>query len=405
MDTEEKIHRAKEHFAKLLIQQIERVERLKKETTFIDYSKLDKLKIGVIGGDGIGPVITATARTMLEKLLAKEHAAGKIEFITISGLTIENRAAQRKAIPDDVLEQIKQCHVTLKGPTTTPEKGDNWPNIESANVAMRKELDLFANVRPVRVPSEGIDWTFFRENTEDLYALGSDGLDVDEDISIDFRLITTPGSERIIRAAFEHARRNGKRSVTVVTKANVIKAGDGRFLQTAERVAKEYEEIEWDSWYIDIMTANLLNKARRSDFQVLVMPNLYGDILTDEAAEIQGGVGTAGSANIGARYAMFEAIHGSAPRMVAEGRDKYADPSSVLKAAGMMLSHIGYPDLGKKVDIALEVCGQYERALKITGRKNGASAVEYGEYVLETVQDPQLETKWNRFVEGTALSE
>ena len=405
MDTEEKIHRAKEHFAKLLIQQIERVERIKKETAFIDYSKLDKLKIGVIGGDGIGPVITATARTMLEKLLAKEHAAGKIEFITISGLTIENRAAQRKAIPDDVLEQIKQCHVTLKGPTTTPEKGDNWPNIESANVAMRKELDLFANVRPVRVPSEGIDWTFFRENTEDLYALGSDGLDVDEDISIDFRLITTPGSERIIRAAFEHARRNGKRSVTVVTKANVIKAGDGRFLQTAERVAKEYEEIEWDSWYIDIMTANLLNKARRSDFQVLVMPNLYGDILTDEAAEIQGGVGTAGSANIGARYAMFEAIHGSAPRMVAEGRDKYADPSSVLKAAGMMLSHIGYPDLGKKVDIALEVCGQYERALKITGRKNGASAVEYGEYVLETVQDPQLETKWNRFVEGTALSE
>ena len=297
-----------------------------------------------------------------------------------------------------MLEDIKSCHVTLKGPTTTPEKGDEWPNLESANVGMRKALDLFANVRPVRVPSEGIDWTFFRENTEDLYALGSQGIDVTDDISIDFRIISTPGSERIIRAAFDHAQRTGKDRVTVVTKANIVKAGDGRFLQVAEHVAADYPGISWDGWYIDIMTAKLLDKARRSDFQVLVMPNLYGDILTDEAAEIQGGVGTAGSANIGTRYAMFEAIHGSAPRMVAEGRAKYADPSSVLKAAGLMLSHLGYGDLGKRVDMALEVCGQYERRMQITGRSTGVTAEEFGKYILETVRDPNLEQRWSGYV-------
>ena len=297
-----------------------------------------------------------------------------------------------------MLQEIKACHVTLKGPTTTPEKGDEWPNLESANVGMRKALDLFANVRPVRVPSEGIDWTFFRENTEDLYALGSQGIDVTDDISIDFRIISTPGSERIIRAAFDHARRTGKDRVTVVTKANIVKAGDGRFLQVAEQVSQDYPGISWDGWYIDIMTAKLLDKARRSDFQVLVMPNLYGDILTDEAAEIQGGVGTAGSANIGTRYAMFEAIHGSAPRMVAEGRDKFADPSSVLKAAGLMLSHLGYGDLGRQVDMALEVCGQYERRIQVTGRDTGVTAEEFGQYILETVRDPDLEQRWNAYV-------
>ena len=286
---------------------------------------------------------------------------GKIEFRDIEGLTIENRAAHLQSIPDDVLAEIKECDVTLKGPTTTPEKGDGWPNLESANVGMRKELDLFANVRPVRVPSEGIDWVFFRENTEDLYALGSDGIDVTDDFTIDFRLISEPGSERIIRAAFEHAKQNGRDRVTVVTKANIVKLSDGRFLQVAERVSQDYPGIEWDGWYIDIMTAKLLDTARRSDFQVFVMPNLYGDILTDEAAEIQGGVGTAGAANIGTRYAMFEAIHGSAPRMVTEGRAQYADPSSMLKASAMLLQHIGYADLGRRLDMALEVCGQYER--------------------------------------------
>ena len=396
----EAIERAKEHFGRLLETQMERVAAMKESADFVDYDALDVIKIGVIGGDGIGPAITETARGVLERLLSDAVASGRIEFRNIEGLTIENRAAHLQSIPDDVLADIKDCDVTLKGPTTTPEQGDGWPNLESANVGMRKELDLFANVRPVRVPSEGIDWVFFRENTEDLYALGSDGIDVTEDFTIDFRLISEPGSERIIRAAFEHAKLNGRDRVTVVTKANIVKLSDGRFLQVAERVSKEYPEIEWDGWYIDIMTAKLLDRARRSDFQVFVLPNLYGDILTDEAAEIQGGVGTAGAANIGTKYAMFEAIHGSAPRMVTEGRAQYADPSSMLKASAMLLQHLGYADLGRRLDMALEVCGQYERRVVTTGRDTGATGDEYGAYVADTVNDSGLEAKWRGFVEG-----
>ena len=213
---------------------------------------------------------------------------------------------------------------------------------------MRKELDLFANVRPVRIPKQGIDWIFFRENTEDLYALGPNGIDVDADISIDFKLITGPGADRICRLAFENAKKNGRKRVTCVTKANVVKTTDGRFLENFYRIAKDYPGIEVDDWYIDIMTAKLVDEKRRRDFQVLVLPNLYGDILTDEAAEFQGGVGTAGSANIGKQYAMFEAIHGSAPRMVTEGRAQYADPCSMIRAAAMLLGHIGYAEIGKK---------------------------------------------------------
>ena len=235
MISQSAIDNAKEHFATIINEQVARVDAVKNEGAPVDYGSISPVVIGIIGGDGIGPAITEVGRQVLEELLSDEVAANKVEFRNIEGLTIENRAAHMQSIPDDVLEDIKSCHVTLKGPTTTPEKGDEWPNLESANVGMRKALDLFANVRPVRVPSEGIDWTFFRENTEDLYALGSQGIDVTDDISIDFRIISTPGSERIIRAAFDHAQRTGKDRVTVVTKANIVKAGDGRFLQVAEQ--------------------------------------------------------------------------------------------------------------------------------------------------------------------------
>jgi len=296
-----------------------------------------------------------------------------------------------------VLAEIKKCHVTLKGPTTTPRKGDPWPNVESANVAMRKELDLFANVRPVRVPAEGIDWIFFRENTEGAYALGSEGVDVTPDMAIDFTVTTSQGSQRIIRAAFEHAKKNNIKKVTVVTKANVIKTTDGKFLKTAAEVAKDYPGIEWDDWYIDIMTAKLVDKKRRTDFKVLVLPNLYGDILTDEAAEFQGGVGTAGSANLGKRYAMFEAIHGSAPRMVTEGRGQYADPCSMVRAAAFLLGHIGYPKKARQLEMALDVCGQYEKKLCMTGRSTGACGRDYVDYLMETLRDPKLEQKWQSY--------
>ncbi|MCX6572416.1 MAG: isocitrate/isopropylmalate family dehydrogenase, partial [Candidatus Aminicenantes bacterium] len=318
----------------------------------------------------------------------------------IAGLTIENRAAHGCAIPPDVLEEIKKHPITLKGPTTTPRRGDPWPNIESCNVAIRKELDLFANVRPVRIPRQGIDWKFFRENTEDLYALGPQGLDVDADISIDFKLITGPGAERICRLAFEDARKNGRTRVTCVTKANVVKATDGRFLENFYRGAKDYPGITADDWYIDIMTAKLVDEKRRRDFQVMVLPNLYGDILTDEAAEFQGGVGTAGSANIGKRYAMFEAIHGSAPRMVAEGRAAYADPSSMIRAAAMLLGHIGAVDLGRDLDMAVDMAGQYEKKMVVTGRSNGATGQDFTDYVMDWVRNPKLKETWEACVKG-----
>ncbi len=400
MTDKQAIEIAKEHFGTILEQQLARVETLKIDQNWIDYTTVQPIIIGILGGDGIGPFISAETQRVLEYLLRDELSRSKVQFRVIEGLTIENRAKQLKSIPDDVLAEIKECHVTLKGPTHTPEKGDQWPNLESANVNMRKQLDLFANVRPVRIPQEGIDWTFFRENTEDLYAVGSQGINVTADLAIDFRVITSQGSERIIDAAFAHAKSTGKDYVTVVTKANVVKTTDGKFLDIAKQVASKYPDIRWDGWYIDIMTAKLLDLARRADFQVLVLPNLYGDIITDEAAQIQGGVGTAGSANIGKRYAMFEAIHGTAPRMVSEGRAKYADPSSLMRAGGMMLEHIGFNQLGQKLHKALDICGQYERKVVITGRDTGATGKEFGDYVMATVEDSQIESRWEGYVKA-----
>ncbi|MBR2500059.1 MAG: isocitrate/isopropylmalate dehydrogenase family protein [Clostridia bacterium] len=381
------VNQAAEKFAKVIEKQLKRIEEMKAQKDFIDYEKLDKIIIGVCGGDGIGPAITKSAQTILEFLLDKEVKEGKVEFKIIDGLTIENRVKANKAIPDDVLEELKACHVILKGPTTTPRAGDKWPNIESANVAMRKELDLFANVRPVKVPELGIDWTFFRENTEGAYALGSEGVNVCDDLAIDFTVTTKEGSERIARAAFEYARKNGKTKVTAVTKANVIKTTDGKFLNICKEVAKDYPDIELDDWYIDIMTAKLIDEKRRTGFQVVVLPNLYGDIITDEAAEFQGGVGTAGSSNLGKRYAMFEAIHGSAPRMVEEGRDKYADPCSIIRASVMLLSHIGYQEYADKLEKALDICMYQEKKLVITGRDTGATGAEFAQYIMDTIKN------------------
>ena len=394
------IEAAKAHFGQVLEQQLERVERLKRQPDWLDFSKVSPIKIGMIGGDGIGPSIAEESQKVLEYLLRDAVKSGKVEFRNIEGLTIENRAAKGKTLPDDVLAEIRDCHVTLKGPTHTPEKGDGWPNLESANVGMRKELDLFANVRPVRIPAQGIDWTFFRENTEDMYAVGSQGVNVTEDLGIDFRVITSQGSERIIEAAFAHARRTGKDTVTIVTKANIVKTTDGKFLDIARKVSERYPGIKWEGWYIDIMTAALINPARQKQFQVLALPNLYGDILTDEAAQIQGGVGTAGSANVGKVYSMFEAIHGSAPRMVQEGRAQYADPSSMIRAGAMLMDHIGYPELASKLHKALDICGQYERKLVMTGRDTGATSAGFGQYLMDTVEDSRVESRWEEYIKA-----
>jgi len=391
------VDKAKEYFGQLVEEQLNRVETMKKAQDWIDYSQVKPIIIGIIGGDGIGPYIAVEARKVLEFMLQEEVKSGKVEMRNIEGLTIENRAEQNKSIPDDVLEEIKKCHVTLKGPTTTPRKGDPWPNIESCNVSMRRYLDLFANVRPVKVPKDGIDWMFFRENTEGAYIMGSKGINVTEDLAFDFKVITSQGAERIIRLAFDYAKKNNINRVTIVTKANVVKTSDGKFLDIGYKIAKEYPEVETDDWYIDIMTAKLVDPKRRTQFKVVVLPNLYGDILTDEAAEFQGGVGTAGSANIGKQYAMFEAIHGSAPRMVKEGRAQYADPFSMIRAASMLINHIGYPDRAKNLEMALDVCGQYEKKLVLTGRDSGATGAELAEYLMETIQDPNLKEKWEGF--------
>lgn len=376
------IDSAVEQFKTILLQQIERTEKMKAENSVTDFSTLGKIVIGVCGGDGIGPVITRQAQRILSFLIADKIESEKAEIREISGLTIENRLAKNESVPADTLAQIKQCHVLLKGPTTTPKGG----TMTSANVTLRKELDLYANVRPICIPEEGIDWAFFRENTEGEYVLGSSGIEIPDTLAMDFKCTTDLGTQRIARAACDYARKNGKKSLSIVTKANIMKKTDGKFTSICHKVADEYPEITADDWYIDIMSANLVNKDIRSQFQVFVLPNLYGDIITDEAAQIQGGVGTAGSANIGDKYAMFEAIHGSAPRMIEDGIGDYANPSSIFKATEMLLRHIGFSDAADKLGKALEICNETEKKVRVTGNTDGASCAEFADYVIETLK-------------------
>ncbi len=357
-------------FEKLLQEQLARIESMNTEK--VDYSAKNQVTIGIIDGDGIGPIIMKQAVRVLNALLADEIKNGTIVVKHIEGLTIENRLALGQAVPESVLAEIKSCDVLLKGPTTTPMGG----KMESANVTLRRELDLYANVRPVSIPEEGIDWIFYRENTEGEYVLGSRGVEL-PGLAVDFKVTTDLGTRRIARAAFEYAKNNGKDRVSIVTKANIMKKTDGKFTAICHEVAEEYPGITADDWYIDIMTANLVNKNIRNQFQVFVLPNLYGDIITDEAAQIQGGVGTAGSANIGDRYAMFEAIHGSAPRMLEEGLGDYANPTSILKAEAMLLRHICRTEAAQRLENALNDCRTV-----VTGDKSGATCCAYADELL-----------------------
>lgn len=372
------IEKACEQFRTLLLEQLARTEKMETSSVPKDFTSMEKITIGIVGGDGIGPIIMEQADRLLNKVLAEETAEGRIVLKKIDGLTIENRMALGKAVPEDVLAEIKSCDVLLKGPTTTPKGG----TLESANVTLRRELDLYANVRPVQVPEEGIDWIFYRENTEGEYVLGSRGVEVPGKLSMDFKVTTEPGTRRIAKAAFEYAKANGKDRVAIVTKANIMKKTDGNFTRICHEVAAEYPDIKADDWYIDIMTANLVNKDIRNQFQVFVLPNLYGDIITDEAAEIQGGVGTAGSANMGDQYAMFEAIHGSAPRMIEEGLGDYANPSSIFKAAEMMIRHIGLTAKADRLAAVLEECSEKEKKVVVTGFASGATCKEFADYVM-----------------------
>ena len=373
------IDNAVEQFRTLITEQLARQNRMEAGEAAKDFANLPHITIGICGGDGIGPIITHAGEDVLRFLLADEVASGRVSFREIDGLTIERRTEVGKAIPDDTLAALKECDVILKGPTTTPHGG----NLESANVAMRRELDLYANVRPTCVPELGIDWVFYRENSEGEYVLGSRGVEIPDKLAMDFKVTTDAGTRRIARAAFEYAKNNGKDNVAIVTKANIMKKTDGNFSRICHEVAADYPGITAEDWYIDIMTANLVNEARRSQFQVFVLPNLYGDIITDEAAQIQGGVGTAGSANIGDRYAMFEAIHGSAPRMIEMGRGDYANPASVLKACAMLLRHIGKAAEAEKLEQALAICNE---KMNMTGRPGGNTCAEFARAIMTEVE-------------------
>ena len=365
------------HIEKLLNSQIERARHLENTETFDFTSR--PLTIGLIPGDGIGPIVMKSGSAVLSTLLKDEIQSGQIILHPIEGLTIENRLAKNESVPADVLAEIKKCHVILKGPTTTPTGG----TMTSANVTLRKELDLFANIRPVHVPSAGIDWTFFRENTEGEYTLGSSGIEIEGLLNMDFKVTTVAGTKRIARAAFEFARNTGRHNVTIVTKANIMKKTDGLFSKICHEIAAEYPDIQTDEFFVDIMTANLINPEIRSQFQVILAPNLYGDILTDEAAQVQGGLGTAGSANSGSRYAMFEPIHGSAPRLMEEGLGDYASPESILQATAMLLDHIGCVD--KAVKLRNAIASVKEAGIIADGSRSGATCAAFSEAVLNAL--------------------
>ena len=382
----ESIELAKQKFGELIAEEYQRIERMKADNEVKDFSKMEKIVVGILPGDGIGPIIMEQAIRVLKTLMKEEVASGRIVLRPIEGMTIENRAARLQSLPDEVFEEIRQCDVLLKGPMVTPRAGDPWPNLVSANSLLRRGLELFAAVRPIRIPEKNIDWTFFRENIEGEYIWGNKGIQVNEDLAVDFKVQTKQGSERIARAAFEFARKNGKKNVTIVTKANIVKLADGNFIKAVRKVGEEYPEIEIQERLVDAMCAKMLDPEFNKGIEVIVLPNLYGDIVTDVAAEHQGGLGTASSSNLGHKYAMFEAIHGTAPYLISHGRGEYADPCSLIRAVGMLLAHIGYGDRKKKLDEALDICTITERRVVLTTMPEDASTIEFTDYVIETLE-------------------
>lgn len=343
----EDIKKAQEAFGELIKGEYERIERMKQGEEPVDFSKKEKIIVGILPGDGIGPIIMKQAVRILKELAADEIASGKIELREIEGMTIENRVAKRESLP--------------------------------------------AAVRPIKIPDKNIDWTFFRENIEGEYIWGNKGIQVNDDLAVDFKVQTKQGSERIARAAFEFARKNGKKNVTIVTKANIVKLADGNFIKAVRKVGEEYPEIEIQERLVDAMCAKMLDPEFNKGIEVVVLPNLYGDIVTDVAAEHQGGLGTASSSNIGNHYALFEAIHGTAPYLMSHGRGEYADPSSLIRAMGQMLIHIGYADRNVLLEKAMDICTVTERKVVLTTFTEDASTEEFADYVIETIQKLKAE--------------
>ena len=336
----DQIQIAQQQFGELIKSELERIERMKLDTEIKDFSKLDTITVGILPGDGVGPILMKQALRVLEDLMAPEIASGRLIIRQIEGMTIERRADLMQSLPDDVFQACKECDVLVKGPMVTPREGDPWPNLVSANSLLRRGLDLFAAVRPIRMPDKGIDWTFFRENIEGEYILGNRGIQVNEDLAIDFKVATKQGCERIGRAALDFCRKNGKKSLTIVTKANIVKLVDGNFIKHITEVAeREYPEVTVGTRFVDAMSAKMMDPGFNEGMEVFVLPNLYGDIVTDVAAEHQGGLGTASSSNIGNRYALFEAIHGTAPRLHDDGPHRLCRPQAAAGEGPGYLHH------------------------------------------------------------------
>lgn len=384
--SKENIKTAQEKFGALIENESARIKRMKASQEVTDFSNKEKIVVGILPGDGVGPILMKQALRVLNELAGDEIQSGKIEIREIEGMTIENRVAKLESLPKEIIPEIKACDVLVKGPMVTPRAGDGLPNLVSANSLLRRELELFAAVRPIKIPDKNIDWTFFRENIEGEYIWGDKGIQVDEDLAVDFKVQTKQGSERIAKAAFEFARKNGKKNVTIVTKANIVKLVDGNFIKAVRKVGEEYPEIEIQERLVDAMCAKMLDSEFNRGMEVVVLPNLYGDIVTDVAAEHSGGLGSACSSNIGNKYALFEAIHGTAPYLMSHGRGDYANPCSLIRAIGQMLIHIGYAERNELLDKALEICTVTEKKLVVTTETKDASAAEFTDYLIETIR-------------------
>lgn len=384
--SESSVKAAQEKFGALIENESARIEKMKQGSMPTDFSKKEKIIIGVLPGDGVGPILMEQAMRVLGELVGKEIAEKKIEIRTIEGMDIATRVAKLESLPEDVKPKIKECDVLIKGPMVTPRAGDGLPNLVSANSLLRREPELFAAVRPIKIPDKNIDWTFFRENIEGEYIWGDKGIQVDDDLAVDFKVQTKQGSERIARAAFEFARKNHKKNVTIVTKANIVKLVDGNFIKAVRKVGEEYPEIEIQERLVDAMCAKMLDPDFNQGIEVVVLPNLYGDIVTDVAAEHAGGLGNACSSNIGNKYALFEAIHGTAPYLIEHDRGEYANPCSLIRAVGQLLIHIGYADRNDLLEKALEICTVTEKKLVVTTFREDASAAEFTDYLIETIE-------------------
>jgi isocitrate dehydrogenase (NAD+) len=330
--------------------------------------------VTLIPGDGIGPELAEAAKGVLE--------ATGIAFdwdVQLAGeATI---ASEGTPLPDRVIESIRANGIGLKGPITTPVGS----GFRSVNVALRKELELYANVRPARTMAgvesryADVDLIIVRENTEDLYA-GVEHM-VGPDAAESIKIITRAASQRIARYAFEYAVRNGRRKVTAVHKANIMKLSDGLFLDSAQQVAAEYAgRVEFEDRIVDNMCMQLVQKPDLYD--VLVLPNLYGDIVSDLAAGLVGGLGVAPGANIGEKAAVFEPVHGSAPKYAGQNK---ANPTALILSAALMLRHLGETDAALAVETATrEVIGAGETVTYDLGGTAGTR--EFGEAVADRVR-------------------